>query len=88
MLGRQGSLSRVEKSKVMAMSRDDIIYAILLLLGIGFGHYYKRIKDGSTKKLTGTAFGLAIILFTSGIESFHLFFTFLSCFAIIKLFEA
>jgi hypothetical protein len=57
------------------MSTDDIIYAILLLLGIGFGHFYRKIdpKEIASKKWIGTSFGLFIVFFVSGFSSFHLF---------------
>lgn len=70
------------------MSRDDLIYAILLLLGIAFGHYYKRIGEVAVKKSIGTFFGVAIILFTSGAQSLHLLFNFLVCYGIMKFIKS
>lgn len=67
---------------------EDIVYAILLLLGIGFGHFYRRIRDKKTKKLVGSCFGVVIVLFCSGLSSLHLFLSFLICWAIIKFYEA
>lgn len=71
-----------------SMSKDDLLYAILLLLGIAFGHFYRKVRDLDNKKLIGTAFGLAIILFTSKLHSLHVFLTFFTCCAIIKLYKA
>lgn len=70
------------------LSDDDIIYAVLLLLGIGFGHFYRKIRDVDLKRAIGTVFGLAIILFTSGINSLHIFLTFLISGVIIKQYKS
>lgn len=70
------------------MSRDDLIYGFLLLLGIAFGHFYRKINDVSIKKAAGTIFGLAIVLFTSKLHSLHVFLTFLLCCAIIKFYRS
>lgn len=72
----------------MHISDDDIIYVVLLLLGIGFGHFYRKIRDVDLKKAVGTAFGVAIIIFTSGINSLHIFITFLICGVIIKQYKS
>lgn len=70
------------------MSRDDIIYAILLLLGISFGHFYRKIRDVNVKQVTGTAFGVALLLFTSKAHAFHVFFSFLVSCVIIKQYKS
>lgn len=72
----------------MHISDDDIIYVVLLLLGIGFGHFYRRIRDVDLKQAVGTAFGIAIIIFTSGINSLHIFITFLICSVIILKYKS
>ncbi|KAG5670068.1 hypothetical protein PVAND_000354 [Polypedilum vanderplanki] len=69
------------------LRHDDLIYGIVLLLGIGFGHFYRKIRDISNKKLIGTIYGLSIILFTSKLQSFHIFITFFISCIIIKVNE-
>lgn len=69
------------------INRDDFLYAILLLLGIGFGQFYRKITDLSARLFTGTAFGIGIILFTSGFYSAYIFASFLVSCVIIKLFR-
>jgi hypothetical protein len=69
------------------LSRDDIIYAIVLLLGIGFGHFYRKISNINVKKYVGLTYGLAIILFTSHWNSLHIFGSFLVCYGVIKVYE-
>lgn len=70
------------------MNRDDYIYAILLLLGISFGHFYRKILDVNVKQVTGTALGLALVLFTSQAHSFHVFFSFLVSCLLIKHYKS
>lgn len=72
----------------MEVSRDDLVYIVLLLLGVGFGHFYRKIRDVDTKQATGTLFGIAMILFTSGFHSLHIFLTFTFCFIVIKFYQS
>jgi chromate transport protein ChrA len=67
------------------MSNDDIIYAILLLLGIAFGHFYRKVDNkNENKKWIGTIFGLFIVFFVSGLASFHLFVIILTGYLIMQ----
>lgn len=66
------------------MSEDDIIYAVLLILGIAFGHFYRKINNAGLKKIVGTVFGLVIIIYTSSLQSLHIFISFTVCCFIIK----
>lgn len=68
--------------------KDDIIYVSLLVLGIVFGHFYRRTKEIEQKLWIGTGFGLAIILFCSGINSLHIFLSFLISCAIFNIYKA
>jgi hypothetical protein len=70
-----------------SLSHDDVIYAILLLIGIAFGHFYREIRDTEVKKYIGTFFGLFIILFTSALHSLHIFLSFLVCITLIRKYE-
>lgn len=72
----------------MNISKDDIIYVVLLLLCIGFSHFYRKIRETVEKKWIGTAFGLFIVFFTSGIHSLHIFLTFVVCSTIIRQYKA
>jgi hypothetical protein len=69
------------------MSRDDLIYGFVLLLGVGFGHFYRKIGDVALKQLTGTLFGLMIVIFVTSHQSLHIFFSFLVSCVIIKVNE-
>lgn len=53
------------------MNVDDIIYLSLLLFSMGFGYYYRPIKDKQTKKWIGTAVGIFIVLVVSGVHILH-----------------
>lgn len=53
------------------MNVDDIIYISLLLFSMGFGYYYRPIKDKNRKKWIGTAAGVLIILLVSGVHIVH-----------------
>lgn len=53
------------------MNLDDIIYLSLLLFSMGFGYYYRPIKEKEKKKWIGTAAGVFIILVVSGIHILH-----------------
>lgn len=65
------------------MNFDDIVYALCLLLCIGFGKYFRTIKDDSQRKLIGTAVGVVIIFVICGIHALHCFLSFTLCALII-----
>lgn len=67
------------------MSRDDYIYGIILLLGVGFGHFYRKITDSSIRKNVGTLYGILIVFSTSSLQSLHVFSSFLTSVIIIKV---
>lgn len=72
----------------MHITEDDFVYVVLLLLGVGFGHFYRKIRDVEPKMFVGTFFGVMIILSTSGVHSLHMFLTFLVCYIIINVFKS
>lgn len=53
------------------MNTDDIVYISLLVSGIVFGHFYRRVLDADRAKLLGTAFGLVIVVVVSGWHALH-----------------
>jgi hypothetical protein len=68
---------------------DDFVYAALLLLGIVFGNFYRKMnKDIEQKLWIGTVIGVMTVLFCSGWSSLHVFISFAVCCAIFKLFES
>ncbi|XP_058448557.1 lysophospholipid acyltransferase 7 [Malaya genurostris] len=67
--------------------KDDIIYIVLLGLCIGFGQFYRKIKDSEQKKWIGTAVGLLIVLTASGFHTLHMLFCYLVCSLIIIYFN-
>lgn len=67
------------------MDYDDIIYLAILLSCIGFGYFYREIKDVNQKKQIGTAVGLLVILLVSGVHIIHILVTFLINAVIILL---
>ncbi|XP_052865365.1 lysophospholipid acyltransferase 7 [Anopheles cruzii] len=58
--------------------KDDVIYLVLLGSCIGFGQYYRKIRDPGQKKLIGTAVGLLVVLSVSGFHMLHMFFCYLT----------
>ncbi|XP_046608573.1 lysophospholipid acyltransferase 7 [Neodiprion virginianus] len=53
------------------MSWDDIVYVLLLLFCIGFGHFYREIKDPLAKQWTGTGVGFAVAFLATGSQIIH-----------------
>ncbi|CAB3361940.1 Hypothetical predicted protein [Cloeon dipterum] len=53
------------------MGIDDIIYIVLLLFAIGFGHVLKKIEDPEQRKWTASAVGFMIMLTVSGLHIIH-----------------
>lgn len=53
------------------MDWDDVVYLSLLLFSIGFGYFYKQIKDPQQKKLVGTGIGILVVFIVSGIHIIH-----------------
>ena len=68
--------------------KDDIMYVSLLVLGIVFGYFYRRVKEVEQKLWLGTGFGLVIVLFCSGINSLRIFLGFLTSCAIFNLYKS
>lgn len=69
------------------LSHDDIIYAVILLFGIAFGQFYRKIHEIILKKIVGTFLGCFIILYTSEINSIHIFGSFIISYGFIKFDE-
>lgn len=65
------------------MDLDDIVYMSLLISCVGFGYYYRNIKDKNQKKWIGTGVGLFIVIIVSGVYVWHSFLTFLVNAAVI-----
>lgn len=71
-------------SNEIIMNKDDIVYIVLLLLSILYGHFYKNIVLVYVKKWIGTVFGLFIIAMVSGWHCFHPIVSAFVCASIIK----
>lgn len=69
------------------MSTDDIIYLLLLFGSIGISYWYRTLykSDVSQRKWIGTAIGVAVVLFVSGIHILHILISGAICSAIILL---
>lgn len=68
------------------MNYDDVIYLSLLFFSIGFGYYYRTIKDANSKKNVGTLVGILITTTVSGVHIIHSFITVLvNAFIILNL---
>ncbi|XP_063904142.1 lysophospholipid acyltransferase 7 [Zophobas morio] len=59
------------------MNFDDVIYLSLLFFSIGFGYYYRTIKDQDLKKNVGTIVGILLTFIVSGVHILHSFVTIL-----------
>jgi lysophospholipid acyltransferase 7 len=57
------------------MNFDDVVYLSLLFFSIGFGYYYRTIRDKDVKRNVGTLVGLLLTLIVSGIHIVHSFVT-------------
>jgi lysophospholipid acyltransferase 7 len=57
------------------MNFDDIVYLSLLFFSIGFGYYYRTIRDKDVKRNVGTLVGLLLTLIVSGVHIVHSFVT-------------
>ncbi|CAG9812635.1 unnamed protein product [Phaedon cochleariae] len=53
------------------MNNDDIVYLSLLVLSMVFGLYYRTISNVDSKRKTGAALGLVIVVTVSGIHTLH-----------------
>lgn len=53
------------------MLQDDIIYVLVLLVCVGFGHYYRQIRDVGARQWAATGFGLLACLIVTGKELVH-----------------
>ncbi|XP_059477527.1 lysophospholipid acyltransferase 7 [Neocloeon triangulifer] len=53
------------------MNSDDIIYIVLLLFAIGFGHILRQIEDPLQRKWAASAVGFMIMLIPSGLHIVH-----------------
>jgi lysophospholipid acyltransferase 7 len=57
------------------MNFDDVVYLSLLFFSIGFGYYYRTIRDKDVKRNVGTLVGLLLTLIVSGVHIVHSFVT-------------
>lgn len=65
------------------MKIDDIIYLSLLVASMGFGLYYRTIKNPEKKKLIGAGLGLLIVVIVSGVHALHVIISTAICASII-----
>ncbi|XP_012258883.1 lysophospholipid acyltransferase 7 [Athalia rosae] len=68
------------------MSWDDIVYVILLLFCIGFGHLYRNISDPIAKQWASTLVGFAVAFIAAGTQIIHpIFVTFVNALIITQI---
>lgn len=53
------------------MNFDDVVYVLILLLGIAFGKVYRKFKDVEQAKFIGTGVGLLLTFIVSGWHILH-----------------
>ena len=67
------------------MTREDIIYLLLLLFCIPFGHVVKSMNSPQVKQFLTFAVGLTVALLTAGFEGiWHSALTILGNFILVK----
>ncbi|CAG0896922.1 unnamed protein product [Cyprideis torosa] len=53
------------------MSLEDMIYVVCLLFSIGFGHFYREIRDPQKRRMVATFTGMILVLLVSGWDIIH-----------------
>lgn len=53
------------------MDWDDIVYLVLLFSCIGFGHFFRNVRNKEVKKWTATIVGFLIVFIASGRHILH-----------------
>ncbi len=68
------------------MSREDLIYLLLLLGSIVIGHFVKNLKSAFSKQLVSFGAGLFLVMMTAGTEgAWHSALTILGNFILVRL---
>ena len=53
------------------LSKDDIIYATLLVVSVFFGYVVRKQTNPRQKQLISSGFGFALVLIVCGVHTLH-----------------
>ena len=60
----------------LPFEKDDLIYALLLLISVPFGFLVQHAKTAFLKQIISTAAGICLVYLVCGVHGLHSFITF------------